>query len=617
MKVVHTKNKVLNLCIFGLIVCAVFIADSIYYLSKNSSPTMYTLIFSYSVFSALGIIYYILRDKFRTDKKNLTDLSSINNPIINKILQVTFYITIAVILSYLSISLYTKPLTYYFLISLATTIIGFQIISTQYINKKQVYIILFFEIIPLAMIVRFSSFLINPYLIGPDVPWHFHLIQSIIENGHLNPVAQQYYYYPSYHLSQACSQIIIGISANSFNLINMIISTVSIISAYLIGNEVFENKKIGLMSALLLGISTMHIFLVTFNTSKIGGATLLITCLFLLLRRYKSSYVSKEMMLLFWIQSITLFFWHPEISFVHMLILGGYFLSVCIIRKEYYSISTFSLYLMWYMSFLLFINKSLFVDLVKDIFVEIPDSSLLIQTFSENSINYDLIIQLITSYLNITALMFVVAYVIIKWITSKKPMGFFFLILLMLIHLLPIIGITSGNFGADPARTFVYISFIITFIAAGGIFEAFDFRQKNNVLIFILILFVFSFFSMSSYLIGDGNDVFNDEIPIQTIFTTESTFASHKFLSETPKNNAILGDYETLRAISDPMRGFLHLDNQNIFRFSSEIINGFYLINYPNLKRLNFEDDFIGANIFNSLKTKNKIYNNRDICVFI
>ena len=85
-------------------------------------------------------------------------------------LLIFFYLIIIIIMIILKNSLYTKPYSYYVLITIATIVIGFQIVTKDWCEGKNVWMVLFLQILPLAAIIRGSSLLINPYLIGPDVP---------------------------------------------------------------------------------------------------------------------------------------------------------------------------------------------------------------------------------------------------------------------------------------------------------------------------------------------------------------------------------------------------------------------------------------------------------------
>lgn len=634
MKDALSKKTIFNISIVVLLLSLSVNALSIYNLSKNVLPTLYTLIFGYSLFFALGILYFLLKKNGGEVRAN--NFSIFHSYRSNRILQISFYIVAILILIVLNKSLYIKPFLYYLLISIATVIIGFQIISKQESDKKQIYTILFLQIIPLAIIIRGSSFLINPYLIGPDVPWHFHFIQKIIENGYLDPSAFYYYYYPSYHLTESMSGVILGFSEGSFNLINLSISVVSIIIAYLIGKEVFNNGKVGLMFSLLLTIATMHIFLVNYNMSKIGGTTLLLLCLLLLIKIYKSCNLKTNA--LFWTSTVPVFFWHPEISLILIVLLGANFLVYIFMRKKLKLnlAFIFTLYLIAYIVYPMYANTQLLTVIAQSTPTEKAEPALvqssagqaiiqaiiekaeptLVQSFADRTITMGFLFQSFMAYLGITLLTFFVSYIGLKWLNKLNEVNLFILSSLIVLHIPLFITISSGSLVAVSERVLPYISLLLILIAAGAIFEIFKFKSKSSVVIFLMILLVFSFFSVSSYLIGDGNNVFNNKIPVQTTYTTESNLVSYKFLNKTPYNSTIVSDHETIRYTSDPIRGFYNLPERRIVCFPSIIDEGYFVINQPNLERKNWKDSSWGKEVIKNIRNTDLFYNNGDILIY-
>jgi len=109
-----------------------------------------------------------------------------------------------------------------------------------------------------------------------------------------------------------------------------------------------------------------------------------------------------------------------------------------------------------------------------------------------------------------------------------------------------------------------------------------------------MILLVFSFFSVSSYLIGDGNNVFNNKIPVQTTYTTESNLVSYKFLNKTPYHSTIVSNCETIRYTDE----------------------GYFVINQPNLERKNWKDSSWGKEVIKNIRNTDLFYNNGDISIY-
>lgn len=596
----------------GLIFSIFSIIFSIYNLSKNISPTLYVLILWYSFFFTFGIIYFLLDKKIqeRINKSSLPNY--VYNS--NKVCMILFYINLLLIIFILSKSLYVKPLEYYFLVSTATTIIGFQIVSKRQLYTSHIYHILFMEIIPLAVVIRASSFLINPYLIGTDVPWHYHFIENIIKTAFLDPLAGQYYHYPFYHLFQSTIGVLIGFSQVSFNLINSMSSVISILIVYSIGKTAFNSSKIGLMFSLLLSISTMHIFLAVFNTSKIGGTTLFLLCLLLMIKKINYNDINTN--ILFLISAMAILMWHPEISSVLLIILGISSLGIIFTHKKSKFNYIFVLYGTVFLSYIIYTNVSLFKLIIQNVFINEPSSAELVQNLSDRVINIKFLFQTSFAYLGITAPAAAISYMGFNILKKRKEMDVFLLLSLFSLYVSPLIGVISGNFGLSPDRALTYISLLVLLICAVAIFRIFNFNDKYNLCIFLILFFIFTFSSVSSYLIGDANNFYNDDIPRGTIFTTDSNLASYNYLNKTPEKATIVSDYETIRYTMNPLRGFLSIPHRKKI-YLPKYEEGFLVINEPNLRRLNWDDSLWGQNIITVQSFKNKTYDNGDLMIFV
>ena len=79
----------------------------------------------------------------------------------------------------------------------------------------------------------------------------------------------------------------------------------------------------------------------------------------------------------------------------------------------------------------------------------------------------------------------------------------------------------SGSYGLNPERTLTYITLLMVLMVGGGYIEGICFNDTKHILVFKWTVY-FSFFSISSYLTGDGNNVFNGRISTQTILYNSS-----------------------------------------------------------------------------------------------
>lgn len=249
---------------------------------------------------------------------------------------------------------------------MATAIVGILIVAERD-DRKKTYATLFLQIIPLAVVVRASSMLINTGLVGADQPDHLYWVSQITTGGHLLPDAFHYYYYPFYHLDQAVGGLIFGLSINSFNIVNLVEGVIAVLVAYLIGKQLFRTDKAGLMCSLLFAIASSSLYEVFSNQSKIGATTLLLLCVYLLLKIIDSR--DRKTLALFWIVAFFVFFWYPEVSLVLLFILLAKMASDIYSKKKLGLDTAFTLYAIAFVGYLAFVHTGLYVELLSDIFI--------------------------------------------------------------------------------------------------------------------------------------------------------------------------------------------------------------------------------------------------------
>lgn len=566
---------------------------SVSLLSKGRIPTLALLVFSISLFSLLGTICFLFRQKINSSINEnilLNDKSKIH-----RILEIIFFNSITLALIILSNVNYVKPLVYYIFIGVATASIALQIVLKLQISEKNAFKILF-QIVTLALVIRASSLYLSPYHIGIDThQFHYPHIFGIILNGFLNPLSFYYYQYPFSHIIQAVSGLLIDFSISHFKLINLSHSLILIPFGYLIGTHL-ANKKVGLMCSLLFSISTMGIFITLFSTSKIGGASLLFMSLYLLLKLIERPKIKLYYLLFFCTSGV--FMWHPELAASLFFILFSYYLTKIYVTKNIKSYSLFLSYSVFYISYNMYVSRNIFSNVVEGLFLKnIDKSSSLIQNFTTNSFSMDFLSQLFLSYIGITLPFFFTAYFLLS--NSKRPEAkkFFLMTSFLFVCLLPVAGVFSNNFSLNPTRMLTYISLISLILTSYSIFVVFNFKNRMNISLFILIIFIFSIFSTSSYVASDGSEVYNDQIPVVVIYTTKANIVASKFIDfKIPLDETIHTDPTTF--------GLLNL-NHEVVASSSFNDEGYVLINSYNLERRKFVIDDSSIQ-----HKKNKLYTN-------
>ena len=580
-----------------LFAMCIFWAHNIF---NSRMPTLYVLLFGYTVFSFLGVVYFLWRwGHFDTNDAPLYQPRS------RSFLYFALLFVIIYILWIFSIvgHIYTKPITYYVLSSIAFILISLQIIFMRETQHERYIPLILIQILAFAFFLRFSSYIINPNPIGPDTLYHFNNIQSMIEEGYSSPNFFHYHYFPSYYCTQSVAGILISFSKFSLDIINAFQSVILIILGYAIGKEIFGNSKTALMSSLMVSIAPMSIFCSVYNTSKIGALSLFLMVLWLQLKIMKSKKIGY--LASFVVVLVALFFWHPELS---LPIFGILFASLCayiltlpggvknsaIIKKTplYFSLLLI-LYTVIYLWYLMFIHTSLGESIVDTIFFDRSGSTLISTTATTltGGANFVYIIQLFFSGLGITFPLLFAVYLGFRWLLRPNWQEIFFLFIIVFLHLNPLFAVLSGIFELGGERSLIATSILIAIISAGGIIELFKMSRRNQILLFIFAMLILSFSSTSSYLIGDGNDVFNDQISIQIMYNTQTKDSSMQF---------------SRHVVPAPQ------DIQWATRSRSQVSsdgNGYVLTDYLRMRYL-FRDNDLDRDLRSMLDSNNLLYSN-------
>lgn len=604
---ISTIKKIIAL--FCLIVFLIVVSSL-----KISSTTLYFFIVEYVFFGILGIILFLFN---RPNNEEYSELKYI------KIFDIIFFILFTFVIIILNNSLYTKNIQYYILISIMFSIIGLKIIRTPIFSKRQ-KIITLLEIMMVGLIIRSSSAIINPYLFGADAYWHFNTISKIISNGFLDPLAGHYYYYPIAQIISVIWSIITNLLYSSFNAASISVNTIAILLIYLIGKETIGERE-GLMGSLLLSISVFHIFgSIQFSPQRLGVTFLLLSLYAVVKIRSNRRY-----WLLFWVSTFATLLVHPVTAIVLAFGLGSYFIIIKVLgKKTRFTPSPFLSYLIMLVGYLVFVNLMLFTTVIRSIFFPEHGESLVtvaLVTVADISVKptYVFYFELIAGYFGPSVILFsgLLGGLILVQRKNIKIIPIFLLIILL--TLIPVGSILGNSFGFQPGRLLSFTDVFLTILAGFGmiyLLSSIKIRKINNLVIFVLLL-MFSFFSITSYLIEDDNTIFIKEVISQPVHVTESTLATSGFLMKTQEKNTLFMDYATSRYISNPERGLSGLTRKNISMFTSDFNNnGYYLLNmhylpygtYTTGGSMKLNEDIIYRE-----HMKNKIYENNMVDVFL
>ncbi len=204
----------------------------------------------YLIPGVLSLIFCLIWLKIR--KMNISLVLPVHDSKdIMKILLSVFFLlfVVSMIVFYLRSNLYERPLVYFFLISLMSSIIALEILfnAKNYFSK-----VILFQTIIIGISLVVTGQLMFPSVVGVDPAWHQMFTLKILANGHI-PEGFNYSNLPFAHVEMAITSLLGNLNFKLASIIS--ISIVQIIGLilfiFLIGRTLF-NENVGLISALLL-----------------------------------------------------------------------------------------------------------------------------------------------------------------------------------------------------------------------------------------------------------------------------------------------------------------------------------------------------------------------------
>lgn len=482
----------------------------------------------------------------------------------------------------LNTSLYTKPLLYYILLSIAFSLVCLKILLIQSLPYPQEILILF-EIIIIAIIIITSSSLINPFLVGADTYWHFNTIASIISTGFLDHSTGNYYYYPLSHIYNAILSQILLLPNTLIYILLCASNIIAVLFIYLIGKTIISVRE-ALISSLLLSISVFHNFGSISNSPQTFGLIFVLSAIYTLLKCKDNA----NYWYLFWICAIAALFIHPIPAVILILYLGTNIIYEKILKKEQDKYpAPFLSYLMIFISYIVYINMILFRKLVKITFLpDTSEASLYISQLSNttmNSISHVYYLETFVAYLGPSIFLMFGILGSLLLVQKKRKETYIILLFLMILNSILVISMLGNLSGFEPTRILPFNDSFWTIPAGAGIiyFSKLLKPQNRRYYFIFFICLVVSFFSLTSYLLNDGNTLFTKEVVVHPAYLTESTIVTHHFLVEIPINNTLYIDQTSSRYLSNKERGIYSLNNQNVTLFQENEFGrvGYYFIN--------------------------------------
>lgn len=179
---------------------------------------------------------------------------------------------------------YGRPLSFYILAGLVIGILAVQITLTE-LKGKRIYITLC-QIIAVGILLEWTITLMSPTLVGLDPWWHRWYTLKIISDGGIETIQQLL---PVYHFVVAGTMEMTGLDYRLATMASVSLAHIvaDVLLIYGIAKMAF-NRRIAVMSALLMTLSGWHIWFGYWTVPNTLGATLALVVLYFAIRWYKN-----------------------------------------------------------------------------------------------------------------------------------------------------------------------------------------------------------------------------------------------------------------------------------------------------------------------------------------
>jgi len=233
------------------------------------------------IFFISPLIYVLFKNRYFKESLSNFDykLNSTNKTIIYSLnIMFVFLYTVCVVLLFFNI--YHRPLLYFILISVLSSLIAIEII---HLKERDTKLSVILKIIFLSLNIRYGIYYEFNSLIGNDLFKHAKLINQVIASGFITPESMdytKYFDFPLYHILNTSLSLV-----SSFNIKDSVFFStvfffsVSTLFIYLLGNKL-AGVKFGLFAMLLANVS--DIFIVASLTSITPGSIVFCWLLMLL-----------------------------------------------------------------------------------------------------------------------------------------------------------------------------------------------------------------------------------------------------------------------------------------------------------------------------------------------
>ncbi|HII92055.1 MAG TPA: hypothetical protein HA262_07795 [Methanosarcina sp.] len=576
-----------------------------------------------------SLIYLLLKEKLLKGNEifqlqTAGWLAYINN--------ISFFFIISLNLWILYTNLYTRPLSYFILVAMACVSITFEILHSNEKTLESGFIL--FKILVVGLLLYGGIYYEFADIYGVDTYLHNAEISIYIAAGHVVLDAPQgtfnaYYYFPIFHILASVTSILTGL-----NVYNSIFSSVtfpyifSSVFVFLIGKKLV-NSKVGLLAALMLVFGNYRI---TYGAAPIPmslGSIFFVEILYLLLTNVsKPTYNKSIVIFLLAILALT----HTIAAFIMLVTITSlYFWNKINSRLEGFNVTDSKIFLntvgmfgVMLLAYWMYAiadpgrSSATFFDQIMSCF----HHALTYDAEFATSVSEKVSPYVSTSYFeylldHLGYILFLGTGIVgtYTWAGdkngSKSSLSLTMIVLFAALYGFSLMGMRT----IIPSRWFIFAYVILALVSASGILRmATLIKNKFNVVTVLMIIFLMSFFMVTSTISNGDNPLYN-KLSSQRLGHTKSELQGAETIEKmcdgilTPSGETILKSIDPDMVSPDYSftgdRGKLYVLDNDAFRIPivlGKVSQGIY---YPVILDYSFKVKFE----LNS----SKIYNNGEV----
>jgi hypothetical protein len=508
-----------------------------------------------------------------------------SNPLsVSRSLDALFFTTSAFALLVASGSLYYPPLAYYVFVSIATAAIGVRIFVERRPIQHKVWIL--GQISLLAILLRTTGYLENPFPPGVDTYVHLQIIKDILSTGHVTSSAGPYEHYPLYHISVAVAKLMGGDLYGAAVLSTIALQSVSVLAIYVIGNRI-SGPRAGLFAAYIVAFSSMSLGSAVGLQPMAQGVTY-----FLFAIAGYLSYRTPKDVALFWLPALALFFVHPFASFVLVISLAAAWgtknaLPLLRLRKDRPLYSAFGSYVGAFVAYLIFVDTFLFNTVLRWAFLSESSTPVFGASLHPAKITAIFALEIVVQYLAEATIVALATYVILVWVRNRDLGQTITVAVIVLTAAGPLTNVIGGSYwvgGMVVGRIPPFLWGLLALPAGAALAKLrFGSYSRAKKAVAVMAMFALALTSTASYHSGALGLPTMTQVPLPVTFITESSVSAYSYIMKIPLRENVSTDQWTAYYLLSS-RGLYGPASRNVIPFKPDSTEpGYRIFNWPYL----------------------------------